>query len=215
MSSAEGRCSARGVDAAFGIVGVALLAPAHGEPVDLAPVHHEGHGLGRLPKRDREQARGQRVERAGMAGALGAEQPLHHAHRMGRGHADRLVEHEPAVHVALLALALQRLPARRLRCQVDALIHSFVPSSGLLRSRWTAGVRRSFSIRSASSNRSSIRKRISGANFRLTRCAISPRRIPLVALERGQHLALIAPAERHHVNGRQPQVGRSCALPAR
>jgi len=48
--------------------------------------------------------------------------------------------------------------------------------SGLSRSRWTAGVRKSFSIRSASSNRSSMRKRISGANFRLTRRPISPRR---------------------------------------
>ena len=46
-----------------------------------------------------------------MAGALGLEHALHHAHRVGRGHAHGLVEHEPAVHVALLALAL-RLPGR-------------------------------------------------------------------------------------------------------
>ena len=59
------------VDAAFGVVGVALLAPAHREAVDLAAIHHERHGLGRFPERDREQAGGQRIERAGVAGALG------------------------------------------------------------------------------------------------------------------------------------------------
>src|SRR5580704_6375173 len=48
--------------------------------------------------------------------------------------------------------------------------------SGGARSRCTCGVRKSFSIRSASSNRWSIWKRMSGANFRLTRWAISPRR---------------------------------------
>ena len=56
--------------AAFGIVGVALLAPAHGEDVDLAPVHHERHGLGRFAERDRQAAGGERIERAGVAGAL-------------------------------------------------------------------------------------------------------------------------------------------------
>src|SRR5262245_920814 len=172
-----GPCSAGGINAPLGVVGVALLAPAHGELIDLASIHHERDGLGRFPERDREQTRSERVERAGMAGALGAVEPLRHAHRMGRGHADRLVEHQPAVHIAFLALALARWFVHGRRYQVDALIHSgSFPSSGLLRSRWTAGVRNSFSMRSASSKRSSIRKRISGANFRLTRCAISPRR---------------------------------------
>src|SRR5205085_11817601 len=49
-------------------------------------------------------------------------------------------------------------------------------SESELRSLCTAGVLSNFSIRSASSNRSSTRKRISGENFRLTRRAISPRR---------------------------------------
>ena len=93
-------------DAAFGVVGVALLAPAHGEAIELAAVHDEGNGLGRFAERDRQGAGGERIERAGMAGALGPEQPLHDAHRVGRGHADRLVEHDPAVHVALVALAV-------------------------------------------------------------------------------------------------------------
>src|SRR5262245_3134909 len=173
----RGPRSAGGINAPLGVVGVALLAPAHGELIDLASIHHKRNGLGRLPERDREQTRSERVERAGMAGALGAVEPLCHAHRMSGGHANRLVEHEPAVHIAFLAPALPRRLVHGRRCQVDALIHSgSFPSSGLLRSRWTAGVRNSFSMRSASSKRSSTRKRISGANFRLTRCAISPRR---------------------------------------
>ena len=58
-------------DAAFGIVGVALLAPAHGEAVGLAAVHDERHGLGRFAERDRQTAGSERIERAGVAGALG------------------------------------------------------------------------------------------------------------------------------------------------
>src|SRR5262249_13184253 len=77
------RGAARG-DAAFGVVGNRLLAPAHGEAVGLAPLHDERNGLGRLPERDRQQARGQRVERAGMPRAFGLEQAFHHAHRVGR-----------------------------------------------------------------------------------------------------------------------------------
>src|SRR5205085_1765478 len=110
-----------------------------------------------------------------MSRALGLEQPPHHAHGMGRRHADRLVEHQPAVHVALLAAALLGLLGNLVVvnfCQLSLPVSSFV----LPRSRWTAGVRKSFSIRSASANRSSIRKRISGANLRLTCRAISPRR---------------------------------------
>ena len=106
MASGVGRCVAGGDDAALGVVGVALLAPAHGELVELAAVHDERNGLGRFAERDRQAAGSERIERAGVAGALGREQALDDADRMGRGHADRLVEHEPAVHVALVALEL-------------------------------------------------------------------------------------------------------------
>jgi len=90
------------------MAGIALLAPTHGESVDLAPLHDEGHGLGRFSERDRQQARGERIERAGMAGAFGLEQAFHHAHCMGRAHAYGLIEHDPAAHVALHALGLRR-----------------------------------------------------------------------------------------------------------
>ncbi len=161
-------------DPSFGIVGIALLAPAHSEAVGLAPVHDERDGLGRLPQRDRQQAGGERVESSGMPGAARLEHAFHHTHGMSRRHAHGLVEHEPAMHVALLALALPALAAGVDRFHVSSSVSGSVDLAS--RSRRTAGVRRSFSIRSASSNRSSARNRSSGANFRLTRCAISPRR---------------------------------------
>src|SRR5262249_36600303 len=157
-------------DAAFGVVGIGLFAPAHAKAVDLAPLHDERNGLGRFSERDGQQTRGEWVERAGMAGAFRLEQAFHHAHRIGRAHAYGFVEHDPAVHVALHALVLRR--GRRLGLEPWHLWPSVLWS----RSRWTAGVRNSFSIRSASSKRSSIRNRISGANFKLMRRAISPRR---------------------------------------
>src|SRR6185295_19048200 len=82
---------------------VALLAPGDREAVALAAVHHEGNRLGGFAERNRQAAGGERIERAGMAGALGLEQALEHGDRVRRGHADRLVEHHPAMNVALVA----------------------------------------------------------------------------------------------------------------
>ena len=91
---------------ALGVVGIPFLAPAHGEAVELAAVHDEGDGLGGFAERDRQTAGSERIERAGVSGALGLEQSLHHADRVGRGHADRLVENDPAMDVALVAFEL-------------------------------------------------------------------------------------------------------------
>ena len=49
------------------VVAVALLAPAHGEPVELHRVDGERYGLGRLAQGDRQYARRHRVERAPVA----------------------------------------------------------------------------------------------------------------------------------------------------
>ena len=105
--------SLRAIDTALGVVGVALFTPAHREAIELATVHHEGDGLGRFAERDRQSAGGERIERAGMARALGLEQALHDAHSVRRRHADRLVENDPAVHVVLVALLLFRSLSRR------------------------------------------------------------------------------------------------------
>src|SRR5215470_11854686 len=173
---------------ALGIVGVALFTPAHREAIELATVHDEGNSLGRLTERDRQDTGRERIKRAGMARALGLEQAFYDAHGVGRRHADRLVENDPAVHVVLLALfQFRSFPAivaiDRRRCfrprRTNQIFQSFFVhslSSLLLRSRFTSGERSSLSMRSASANRSSTRNRISGANFRLMRCAISERR---------------------------------------
>src|SRR5260221_1735036 len=195
-------------DPALGIVGIAFLAPGNRKAVALAAIHSEGNGFGGFAQRDRQAAGGERVERAGVAGALGLEQPLHDRDRMRRGHADRLVEHDPAMDVALVAARLvvrARLLARArrfvplihrivIRIRRNIFLHAVritdwrldqafcaghnhqLSSSSGARSLCTAGVRSNFSIRSASSNRSSTRKRTSGANFKLTRRASSTRR---------------------------------------
>src|SRR5436853_421544 len=77
-----------GVDApAFSIVGIALLAAGYRKAVTLAAVHHERNGFGGLAERDRQAARGERIERAGVARAAGLEQPLHDCDRVRRSHA--------------------------------------------------------------------------------------------------------------------------------
>src|SRR5262249_32958402 len=91
---------------ALTVVGLALLAPTHHEAVALAAVHHERDGLGGFAKRNRQAARGERIERAGVPGALGWKQAFHRRRRLPRGHADRLVEHDPAMDVALVAARL-------------------------------------------------------------------------------------------------------------
>ena len=216
MAARSGRSSGALDDLALGIVGVGLDAPGHREHVGLAPVHDERHGLGRLAERDRQDARGERVERAGMAGLLGEERALHHRDRMRRRHADALVEHDPAdARRASSGAARRCAGGRRAACSRSFIAHSLV---GLVGSRAcgcrgaTFSVRRSASMRAASSKVSSRRKRRSGANFRLTRWATSCAEHLAVAVERLHHRALVLAAERHHVGGGELEVGRHAHL---
>ena len=53
------RCGAgiaRRHDPPLGVVGIALLAPAHREAIDLAAIDHERHRFGGIAKRDRQAA---------------------------------------------------------------------------------------------------------------------------------------------------------------
>ncbi len=106
IAARSGRRIGGGDHLALGVVGVGLLAPAHGEAVDLAAVLDEGNRLGGFAERDRQNAGGERVERAGMADLGRAEEPLHRGHRLGRGLAGGLVEAEPAGNLAALLLAV-------------------------------------------------------------------------------------------------------------
>src|SRR5690606_34233706 len=136
-------------------------------------------------------------ERPGVARAAGAEQALDDADGVGGGHADRLVQDEPAVHIALVAPELLlpraalasvtsfrgsdgkwagpwRLPLPPLTIDLPlkrggegigragVVTHCRSHSSRPARSRRTRGDCNSLSIRSASSKRSSMRKRTSG-----------------------------------------------------
>jgi hypothetical protein len=49
---------------ALGVVGVGLDPPGDGEDIGFPPVHDERHGLGGLAERDRQDAGGERIERA-------------------------------------------------------------------------------------------------------------------------------------------------------
>src|SRR5262249_24566745 len=149
---------------AFGIVSITFLTPANCEPIELPAIHYEGNGFGRFTKCNRQRPGGERIERTGMPCALGIEQPFHHADRVRGGHADRLVEHDPAMYVVLVAFFLLR-PCRAFtwtgvsnqRLFQIVVVHSLSLSS--CRSRFTSGDRNSLSMRSASAKRSSIRKR--------------------------------------------------------
>ena len=68
---------------AFCIVAVGADPPADAEPVAFLAVLHERDGFGRFTERDREDAGGQRIERAGMTGLFRIEQELEPANRLG------------------------------------------------------------------------------------------------------------------------------------
>src|SRR5205807_7153939 len=112
-----------GGNPAVGIAGVRFGTPADRKAIDFFVILNERHGLCRLAKSDRQNPRGERVERAGMSSLLGVEYALQPGYRMGRGHAGRFVEHDPAMNVVSR------------RC---ADLHSGL-SFSLLKSRFTSG----------------------------------------------------------------------------
>ena len=95
-------------DLALAVEAVGRNPPVDGEAIDLLRLHHEGDGLGRLAQGDGQDAGGQRIERARVTGLLGVEQAADLRHGLGRAHAERLVETDPAVDdLALLATTHQ------------------------------------------------------------------------------------------------------------
>src|SRR3984893_18361517 len=145
---------------AVGIVSVGFNAPAHRKAIDFFAILNERHGFCCLAKSYRQNPRGERVERSGVSSLLGVEKTFQPGYRMGRGHAGRFVEHDPAMNVVSS------------RC---ADLHSGL-SCFLLKSRFTSGNSNNASILAPYSKLGSALKRISGANLRLMRRAISPRK---------------------------------------
>src|ERR1700737_4655626 len=166
-----------GGNPAGGIAGVRFGAPAGRKAIDFFAILNERHGLCRLAKSDRQNPRGERVERAGMSRLLGVEYALQPRYRMGRGHPRRFVEHDPAMNVVSC------------RC---ADLHSGV-SRLLLKSRFTSGNSSKASILAPYSKLGSALKRISGANLRSMRRAISPRRAFLCRSSATRRSAMLLP----------------------
>ena len=103
------RLRARLAGARYGairIVAVGFDAPAHGEAIGLLAILHERHGLRRLAERHWQNTRRKGIKRACMAGFFGVEDALEPCDGMRRGHADRLVENNPAVDVDARGAAL-------------------------------------------------------------------------------------------------------------
>src|SRR5205085_7985010 len=107
-----------------------------------------GNGLGRFAQGDGQDAGGERIERARMAGLLGIEDAAHRADGLRRSHALGLVQDHPAMDGVTLFAA--------------AHYSSSSPSWVAARSRLTRSDLRIFSIFWASAKDSSSTKRSSG-----------------------------------------------------
>lgn len=122
-------------DLALAVEAVGRDPPVDGEAIDLLRLHHEGDGLGRLAEGDGQDAGGQRVEGAGVPRLLGVEQAADFRDRLGRTHAERLVETDPAVDdLALLAAAHQGDPNALAKTCSSATTNRSAPA---VRSPWT------------------------------------------------------------------------------
>ena len=78
-------------------------------PVALVGVEQELRELGGLAEGERQQAGGDGIEAAGMAGLAGIQQALGNLQRRVRGHASRLVEQQHAIYgIARPSLLLHR-----------------------------------------------------------------------------------------------------------
>ena len=126
---------------------------------------------------------------------------------MGRRHADRLVEHDPAVHVALLAAALTALLSR-LQRRIGKRIRRAHDSSSGFRFEIAPDLRCSQNlldpfrfVESLVGAKTNLR-----CEFQVNAMRDLAAQEFLVALERRDNLLLVLAAERHHVDRREPQV---------
>ncbi len=83
-------------DLALGVEGVGLAAELELALVRLVVAEQEAGDLGRLLEADEQHAGGHRIERAAVAGPVGAQPARHLGHGRVRGDAGRLVDHQHA-----------------------------------------------------------------------------------------------------------------------
>jgi hypothetical protein len=94
---------------ALAVLGGGRRSPADREHVILVRLHDVADRLGGLAKRQGQDARRQRVQRAAMSCLLRVEHTPADADGLRRGHALGLVEHQPAVNRLALFLAGHRV----------------------------------------------------------------------------------------------------------
>ena len=82
---------------AFQVAGAGIVAKSHGGGVTLVGVQQVGRKLGGFAQAHRQQAGGQRVEHAGVAGFFGVVVPARGLQRLVAGHAQRLVQQQHAM----------------------------------------------------------------------------------------------------------------------
>ena len=86
----------------LGIIGCGFSTPAHCKPICLLAINHIRHGFCALAECQRQNTGRQRIKRSGMTGFFGIQQPAHSRNCISRGHADRLVENQPTMHIQTL-----------------------------------------------------------------------------------------------------------------
>jgi len=84
-------------DLPLGIAGIRRHAQPDLRPVFLDRIEAELRELGGLAEQQRQQARGERIERAGMACLVRVQQAFHRLQDRARARADRLVEQQYAI----------------------------------------------------------------------------------------------------------------------
>ncbi len=104
---------AGGQHRAFAVAGAGALAQAQRGAVGLVGIQADLAELGGRTKTQRQQAGGQRVERAGVAGFLGAQQPFGLLQGVVAGPAQRLVEQQHTVQRAARRFHPGRRPLQR------------------------------------------------------------------------------------------------------
>ena len=128
-----------------------------------------------------------------MAGAFGREQVLDDRDGMRRGHADRLVEHDPAVHVAFLAFLWSIGPGLAIRACGNRRRER--PSLVLLAAQVALDLRRSQKLLDPFRFLESLvdAKANLGRKFQVNALRDFAAHVALVALQRIEHLLTSRP----------------------
>ena len=173
-----------------------------GEAIGLLALLHEGDRLRRFAEGDRQEAGGERIERAGVTGLLGVEEALQQRDGARRGHADGFVENDPAVdfdapgarsiHVSPF---LSRLGIAS--CLVEVLLDEVAPDLGR--------PQQSIDLRRIVEGRIGLEAQVR-REFEVDLVSDLGAQEFLVPLERDEDVGDVLAAERHDIDGRELEI---------